>query len=59
MENQFTILEKSTSKVLYCKKDDLVDENQLAITQMCILENPDNKEIYYNFETQTFYLNEN
>lgn len=59
MENQFTILEKSTSKVLYCKKDDLVDENQLAITQMCILENPDNKEIYYNFETQQFYLNEN
>ena len=56
MENQFTILEKSTSKVLYCKKDDLVDENQLAITQMCILENPDNKDIYYNFETQTFYL---
>ena len=56
MENQFTILEKSTSKVLYCKKDDLVNENQLAITQMCILENPDNKEIFYNFETQQFYL---
>jgi hypothetical protein len=55
MENKYTILEQATGKVLYCKKDDLVVENQIAITQMCILENPDNLDIYYNFETQQFY----
>ena len=55
MENKYTILEQATGKVLYCKKDDSVVENQIAITQMCTLENPDNLEIYYNFETQQFY----
>ncbi len=55
MENKYTILEQATGKVLYCKKDDSVVENQIAITQMCTLENPDNLDIYYNFETQQFY----
>jgi hypothetical protein len=55
MENKYTILEQATGKVLYCKKDDSVVENQIAITQMCTLENPDNLEIYYNFETKQFY----
>lgn len=55
-ENQFTILEESTGKVLYCKKDDIVIDNQVAITEMCTLENPDSKEIFFNFETHEFYL---
>jgi hypothetical protein len=55
MENKYTILEQATGKVLYCKKNDSVVENQIAITQMCTLENPDNLDIYYNFETQQFY----
>jgi len=56
MENQYTILEQSTGRVLYCKKNNSVVENQVAITEMCTLENPELKDIYYNFETQTFYL---
>lgn len=58
MENQFTILEKSTSKVLYCKKDDIVIDGQVAISQMCTIENPEAKEVYFNWETKTFYLNQ-
>ena len=54
----FTILETTTNLVLFAKYDDIVLENQTAIKQVCDLENPDNKEIYYNFETQQFYLNE-
>jgi hypothetical protein len=56
MENQFTILEQSTGKVLYCKKDNSVVENQLAITEMCTLENTEGKDIFYDFENDFFYL---
>ncbi len=52
----FTILETTTNRVLFAKYDDIVLENQTAIKQVCQLENPDNKEIFYNFETQQFYL---
>ena len=55
MENKYTILEQATGKVLYCKKDDSVVENQIAITQMCTLENPEQKDIFFNFETKQFY----
>jgi 5,10-methenyltetrahydromethanopterin hydrogenase len=57
-ENQFTIIEEATGKVLYCKKDDDVSEGQIAITEMCTLPNPDFKEIFFNFETQEFYIKE-
>ena len=56
--NEFTIVNELTGNVLYCKKDNEVVENQIAITEMCTLENPNGKEIYFNFETQTFYLAE-
>lgn len=56
MENQYTILEQSTGKVLYCKKDDIVIDGQVAITEMCTLENPELKDIYFNFDTKTFYI---
>ena len=58
IENKFTILDQS-GKVLYCKKDNFVVENQVAITEMCTLENPENKDIFFNFETNEFYINEN
>jgi hypothetical protein len=55
MENKYTILEQETGKVLYCKKDDSVVENQIAITEMCTLENPEQKDIFFNFKTKQFY----
>ena len=55
MENKYTILEQATGKVLYCKKDNIVIDGQVAITEMCTLENPDNLDIYFNFETEQFY----
>ena len=57
-ENKFTILDVQSAKVLYCKKDNIVIDGQVAITEMCTLENPENKEIYFNFETNEFYLAE-
>jgi hypothetical protein len=56
-ENQYTIVDKESGKVLFCKKDNSVSENQIAIVEMCIIEreNPFESEIFYNFETQQFY----
>jgi hypothetical protein len=51
----YTIIEKSTNKVLFAKFDSEVLEGQVAIEQICTIENPEFKEIYYNFETQEFY----
>jgi hypothetical protein len=56
MENKYTILEQATGKVLYCKKNDIVIDGQVAITQMCTLENPEQKDIFFNFETKQFYI---
>lgn len=52
----YTILETTTNRVLFAKYDDIVLENQTAIKQVCELENPDNKEIFYDFENEIFYL---
>lgn len=52
----YTIIEQSTNKVLFAKFDNQVLSGQVAIEQMCTLENPDGKEIYYNFDTQEFYI---
>jgi hypothetical protein len=57
-ENQFTIIDKETGLVLYCKRDNIVTQGQVAIVEMCTLENPDDKEIYFNFGTQEFYIKE-
>jgi hypothetical protein len=54
-ENQYTIIDKESGLVLFCKKDDIVIDGQVAITEMYTLENPEFKEIYYNFETKQFY----
>jgi hypothetical protein len=54
-ENQYTIVDKESGLVLFCKRDNLVNENQVAIVEMCTLENPEGKEIYFNFETHEFY----
>jgi hypothetical protein len=55
-ENQYTIVDKETGKVLFCKKDNSVTENQVAIVEMCNLENIEGQEIFFNFETQEFYI---
>jgi hypothetical protein len=52
----WTIIDTTTNRLLFVKSDNEVLEGQVAITEMCTLENPDNLDIYYNFETQTFYL---
>jgi hypothetical protein len=52
----YTIIDKSTNKVLFAKFDNNVLEGQTAIEQICTLENPDEKDVYYNFETQEFYI---
>ena len=54
----FTILNLN-GKVLFAKFDCNVLEGQIAVDEICTLENSDGKDIYFNFETQTFYLNEN
>jgi hypothetical protein len=55
-ENQFTILEKATGKVLYCKRDNIVREDQIAITEMCTISAEEGAEIIFNFETREFYI---
>lgn len=49
----------SNAKFIYCTLDSAIDilpNGHIAIKQIFTLENPDNKDIYFNFETQTFYL---
>jgi hypothetical protein len=53
-ENQFTIIEKATGKVLYCKRDNIVTDDQIAITEMCTISADEGEEIFFNFETQKF-----
>jgi hypothetical protein len=55
-ENQYTIVDKESGLVLFCKRDNVVTQNELAITEMCILENPEQKDIFFNFETKEFYI---
>lgn len=51
----FTIVDQN-GKVLFAKFDNKVLEGQVAIDKFFIGENPYNLDIYYNFETQQFYL---
>ena len=51
----YTIID-SQGKVLYCRLDLPTVEGETAISEICTLENPDNKDIYFNFETNEFYL---
>jgi hypothetical protein len=51
----WTILDQS-GKVLFAKFDNEVLSGQVAINEICTLENPDNLDIYFNFETKRFYI---
>ena len=51
----------SNAKFIYCALDSAIDilpNGHIAIKQICTLENPDNKDIYFNFTTHEFYFNE-
>jgi len=52
----YTIIEQSTNKVLFSKLDNEVLESQIAIKQICTIDNPEQKDIYYNFDTNEFYI---
>jgi hypothetical protein len=52
----YTIVDSVSGLVLFAKFDNNVLEGQTAIEQICTLENPDEKDVYYNFETKTFYI---
>ena len=54
----YTILETTTNRVLFSKSDNEVLEGQTAIEQMCMIENPEGKDIFYDFENEIFYLNQ-
>ena len=51
----WTILDQN-GKVLFAKYDNEVIEGQIAINEICTLENPEQKDIFFNFETKTFYI---
>jgi hypothetical protein len=52
----YTIIDSTTGLLLFAKSDDVVLEGQIAIEQICTIENPELKDIYYNFETKQFYI---
>lgn len=52
----YTIVDSFSGLVLFAKFDNNVLEGQTAIKQVCTLNNPDEKDVYYNFETQEFYF---
>lgn len=54
----FTIIDTTTNKLLFAKYDNEVIDGQIAISEICNLENPDGKEIFFNFTTHEFYINE-
>jgi hypothetical protein len=51
-----SIVDRKTGKFLYCRLDEPTEVNEVAIDQTYDLENPEGKEIFYNFETQEFYI---
>ena len=53
-----TIINTTTKKVEFCVADDnyVVQENQTMILELCTLDNPEEKEYYFNEETGEFYL---
>ena len=52
----WTIIDTTTDRLLFVKSDNEVLEGQVAITEICTLENPEQKDIFFNFETKTFYI---
>jgi hypothetical protein len=49
----YTIIDRN-GKVLFAKMDSEVLEGQTAINKVCTIETEN--EIFYNFETQEFYI---
>jgi hypothetical protein len=52
----YTIIDTTTNRLFFVKFDNEVLEGQVAIEQICTIENPEQKDIYYNFETKQFYI---
>lgn len=52
----YTIVDTTTNRLLFAKSDNEVLSGQVAITEICTIENPELKDIYYNFENDFFYL---
>ena len=52
----YSIIDTTTKKLLFAKYDNEVIDGQVAIEQICTLENSEGKDIFFNFETQQFYL---
>ena len=52
----YSIIDTTTNKLLFAKNDNEVIEGQIAISEICNLENPDGKDIFFNFETQQYYI---
>lgn len=53
----YSIIDEN-GKLLFAKSDNKVVSGQIAITEICTLENVDGKDIFFNFETHEFYINE-
>lgn len=54
----YSIIDTTTNKLLFAKYDNEVLEGQIAVEQICTLENPDGKDIFFNFTTHEFYIAE-
>jgi hypothetical protein len=54
----YTIVDSISGLVLFAKNDSVVFEGQTAINKVCLIEreNPFESEIFYNFETEQFYV---
>ena len=54
----YSIIDTSTKKLLFAKYDNKVIEGQVAVEEICTLENVDGKDIFFNFGTNEFYISE-
>lgn len=52
----YTIVDQN-GKVLFAKNDSEVLHGQIAIEKLCTIETE--SDIFFNFETEQFYINEN
>jgi hypothetical protein len=52
----YTIVDSVTGLVLFAKFDNQVLEGQTAINKVCTIENPEQKDIFFNFESKQFYM---
>lgn len=52
-----TIIDKTTKKLLYAVTDDnfIIQDNEIIIDELCIIENSEEKQIYFNETTREFY----